>query len=143
MKSLTILFLTIATFTAILNNQSQVSAMESTTLAKCAMPTFQMALRDSKAIFAGKVVSVRKEGDEKIFKFKVEKYWKGMQSKTVEISYYENMRYQAWLKVGGRYLVYARGNDDGTLSDGRCSLTKNYSEAKGDLKLLGKGKILR
>ncbi len=143
MKLLTILFLAISTFTSVPATNTEVSAMESNSFAKCAMPTFQMAYRDSKAIFAGKVVSVRTEGDEKIFKFRVEKYWKSKQNKTVEVRYYENMRYQAWLKVGGRYLVYARGNDDGTLRDGRCSLTKNYSESKGDLKLLGKGKIPR
>ena len=143
MKLLTILILGFTTFTAIPNNQSQVSAMESKTFAKCRMPSFQEAYTESKTIFAGKIVSVRIEGDEKIFKFRVEKYWKGAKNKTVEVKYYETTRYQAWLKVGGRYLVYARGNDDGTLSDGRCSLTKNYLDAKGDLKLLKKGKIPR
>ncbi len=143
MKLLTILFLTIATFTSFSANNQRVSANELESIAKCAIPSFQVAYKDSKTIFVGKVLSERKEGDEKIFKFRVEKYWKGKQSKTVEVRYYETMRYQAWLKVGGKYLVYARGNDDGTLSDGRCSLTKNYSDAKGDLKKLGKGKIPR
>lgn len=143
MKLLTILFLTIATFTGFSLNQSEVSAKETETLAKCAMPNFTRAYADSKTIFVGKVLSVRKEGDEKIFTFRVEKYWKNKVKKTVEVRYYENMRYQAWLEVGKRYLVYTQGNDDGTLSDGRCSLTKNYSDAKGDLKLLKKGKIPR
>ena len=143
MKLLTVIFLVITTFTGFSATNTEVSAEESATFAKCAMPSFASAYRDAKAIFAGKVLSVRTEGDEKIFKFRVEKYWKGKKSKTLEVRYYETTRYQAWLEVGKHYLVYARGNDDGTLSDGRCSLTKNYSDAKGDLKLLGKGKIVR
>lgn len=143
MKSLTILILTITAFTGFLTDKTEVSAKESESIAKCAMPTFNQAYKNSKAIFAGKVTSVRTEGDERIFTFQVEKYWKGAKSKTLEVRHYETMRYQAWMQVGGRYLVYARGNDDGTLSDGRCSLTKNYSEASAELKKLGKGKIVK
>ena len=139
MKLLIVLFLAITLFITFSLNESKVSAKESESLAKCAMPTFDNAYRDSKAIFAGKVLSVRTDGDEKIFKFRVEKYWKGTVGKTVEVRYYETTRYQAWLQVGKRYLVYARGNNNGTLSDGRCSLTKNYSEASSDLNKLGKG----
>lgn len=143
MKLLTILFLTIAVFTVFLTDKSKVSAKESESYVRCAMPTFNQAYKNSKAIFAGKVTSVRTEGDERIFTFQVEKYWKGTKSKTLEVRYYETMRYQAWLKVGGRYLVYARSDENGTLSDGRCSLTKNYSEASADLKKLGKAKIIK
>lgn len=143
MKLLFILIIALTIFTTILTFKTEVSAKESAAFAKCAMPTFNAAYQNSKAIFAGKVLSERKEGDERIFTFRVEKYWKGKKSKTIEVRYYENMRYQAWLKVGGRYLVYARDNEDGTLFDGRCSLTKNYSEANADLKKLGKAKIVK
>jgi hypothetical protein len=144
MKLLTILFLNIASFSGFLPNDIDSAAVhEPVTLAKCAMPVFENAYRDSKAIFAGQVLSVRSEGDEKIFRFRVEKYWKGGVGKTVEVRYYETMRYQAWLRVGQKYLVYARGNENGSLSDGRCSLTKNYSEATTDLKKLGRGRIAR
>jgi hypothetical protein len=148
MKLLTIVFLALTSLIGLLPNTAEVSAFEvsafeSESLAKCAMPSFEASYRDSAAIFTGKVLSERKEGDEKIFTIRVEKYWKGKKSKTVEVHYYETMRYQAWLKVGEKYLVYARSNDQGTLSDGRCSLTKNYSEAKADLKKLGKGKIVK
>lgn len=143
MKLLIILFLTIAVFTVILTGKSEVSAKEAESLAKCRMPSFNEAYKNSKAIFAGKVLSVRTEDDERIFTFQVEKYWKGAKSKMLEVRYYETMRYQAWLQVGGRYLVYAGGNDNGTLSDGRCSLTKNYSEASAELKRLGKGKVVK
>lgn len=140
MKLLTVLILLIATVTGFSANGTESSATESNLFAKCRVPYFEESYKESKAIFVGKVLSVRKEGDEKIFKFQVEKYWKGKKSKTLEVKYYENMRYQAWLEVGKKYLVYARGNDDGTLSDGRCSLTKIYSEANPDLKKLGKAK---
>jgi hypothetical protein len=143
MKLLTILFLNIASFSGFLPNTLDAAAHEPVATVKCAMPVFENARRDSKAIFAGKVLSIRSDGDEKVFKFRVEKYWKGGLGRTVEVRYYETMRYQAWLRVGQKYLVYARGNDNGTLSDGRCSLTKNYSDAASDLKKLGRGKIPR
>ena len=143
MNLLIIAFIAIKIFTPLSTNNFKVLAETSTSFAKCRMPSFEEAYQESKAIFVGKVLSERKEGDDKIFKIRVEKYWKGKQSKIVEVSYYETMRYQAWFQVGGRYLVYARGNDDGTLSDGRCSQTKKYSEAKDDLKKLGKGKIVK
>jgi len=143
MKILTILFLTIATFTSILTNHPEVSAKEAETIAKCAMPNFTRAYADAKTIFVGKVLSLRTEGSEKILTFRVEKYWKSAVTKTVEVRYFETFNYEVWLKVGGRYLVYARGNDDGTLSDGRCSLTKKHSEAGSDLKKLKKGKLPR
>jgi hypothetical protein len=143
MKLLTIIILAITAFTAFTLNKSKVSAMESASFAKCAIQPFNVEYENSKSIFAGKVLSVRKEGDEKIFTFRVEKYWKSKVKKNVEVRYYENMRYQAWLEVGKRYLVYAKGENNGVLSDGRCSWTKSYSDAKGDLKLLKKGKIPR
>jgi hypothetical protein len=143
MKLSIILILAVATFTVFLGNQPEVSAKESEPIAKCAMPNFQKAYTDSKTIFVGKVLSIKQDGDAKILKFQVEKYWKSKVKKTVEVRYYETFNYEVWLKVGKRYLVYAKDNEDGTLSDGRCSLTKNYSEAKDDLKKLGKGKIPR
>lgn len=143
MKILNVLFLAIVIVMSVLTNKSEVSAKETLELSKCAMPNFTKAYTDSKSIFVGKVLSLRKEGDEKILKFQVEKYWKSKVQKTVEVRYYETLNYEVWLKVGKRYLVYTKGNDDGTLSDGRCSMTKNYSEAKSDLKKLGKGKIPR
>lgn len=139
MKLLIIVFLLVSFFTV----NSEVSAGESEFIAKCAMPNFTKAYQDSNAIFAGKVINVRTEGDERIFTLKVEKYWKGTKSKTLEVRYYETTYYQAWLKVGGRYLVFARKNDNGTLSDGRCSLTKDYSQASAELKKLGKGKLVK
>lgn len=133
----------ILTFSIFWIPKSEVSAKESGTIAKCAMPSFTRAYQDSSAIFSGKVLSERTEGNERIFTLQVEKYWKGTKSKTLEVRYYETSYYQAWLKVGGRYLVFARKNDKGNLSDNKCSLTRDYSQASAELKKLGKGKIVK
>ncbi len=143
MNLLTIIFSVFAIFTNLPATDANILVTESESFAKCATPPFDAEYKNSKAIFAGKVLSVRTDGDEKIFKFRVEKYWKGAVGKTVEVRYYETMRYQAWLEVGKRYLVYAKGGNSGNLSDGRCSWTKNYSDASTDLHKLGKGKLPR
>ena len=143
MHLLTIIFSLFTIFTSFSATNTNIPATESVSFAKCAMPTFESEYKNSKVIFVGTILSERKEGDDKVFTFQVEKYWKGKASKTVEVSYYENMHYQAWFKVGNKYLVYAKGNNDGALSDNKCSWTKDYSAAKDDLKRLGKGKNLR
>jgi hypothetical protein len=50
------------------------------------------------------------------------------------------MRFQAFYQVGGKYLVFARANDEGDLTDGRCSRSKDVSDATDDIKGLGKSK---
>lgn len=143
MKLLSILLLSVVSLSFFLSGKTEVSAKNSESFAKCRMPTFTEAYREANTIFAGKVLSVRKEGDERIFTLQVEKYWKGTKSKTLEVRYYETWNFQAWLQVGGRYLVYARKDEKGNLVDGRCSMTKNYSEASVELKKLGKAKLVK
>jgi hypothetical protein len=142
---LLILIMVSVVFTGISDHRFEVAAKETGTLEKCAIPPFGQAYKFSKAVFIGKVLSVREEDSKKIFEFKVEKYWKGIKAKNVEVGIYETTRYQAWYKVGGRYLVFARATDDGKLIDGRCSRSKDAadSNAADDLKQLGKGKIMR
>ncbi len=110
--------------------------------AKCAIPNFQTAYRGSKAVFVGEVVGEEKNGDLRIFDFKVEKYWKGANAKRVRVYVYETARYQAWFKQGGRYLVYAGADADGRLEVGRCSRSRDAEDAE-DLPKLGKGKTPR
>jgi hypothetical protein len=110
---------------------------------KCAITSFQSAYSQSKAVFAGEVVSEGKDGDTRTFDFKVEKYWKGADSKNVEILVYETARYQAWFKKGGKYLIYATADEDGKLHVGRCSRSRDLEIAGDDLQKLGKGKIPR
>lgn len=107
---------------------------------KCAVPSFESAYRQSKAVFVGEVVGEEKNGDTKTFDFKVEKYWKGAGSKNIEINVYEMARFQAWFKKGERYLVYAWADEDGKLHISRCSRSRSVESADEDLKQLGKGK---
>jgi hypothetical protein len=110
---------------------------------RCAIMDVKTALRASSAIFAGRVLSETKNGSEKTFEFRVEKYWKGVGKKKVKVSVQETARFQAWFRVGESYLVFARDGEDGRLRDYRCSASKLLSEASKDLKALGRAKIPR
>ena len=110
---------------------------------KCAIPSFQTAYSQAKAVFVGEVVGEEKQGDTRTFDFKVEKYWKGANAENVEILVYETARFQAWFKKGGKYLIYAGGDEDGKLHVGRCSRSRDVEDAEEDLQKLGKGKIPR
>lgn len=108
--------------------------------AKCRILSFDEAFNSAKSVFVGKILSEEKNGDLRTFKFEVNKYWKGANKKTIEISVYETMRYQAWFKVGEVYLIYASANDNDKLSVGRCSRSRLQDEAAEDLRKLGTGK---
>ena len=110
--------------------------------AKCAPPAVEAAYKNSKAVFVGEVLSVASDGDVKTFTFAVEKNWKGATSEEIEVSVQETMRYQAWFKVGEKYLVYARGNgkDDERLWEFRCSRSKSLEHAAEDITKLGRVK---
>ncbi len=110
---------------------------------KCRIAPFQEAYREAKAVFVGEVVGEEKNGDTRTFDFKVEKYWKNADTQNIEINVYETARYQAWFKKGEKYLVYAGGGEDGKLSVGRCSRSREAEGADEDLRQLGKGKIPR
>jgi len=110
---------------------------------KCAIPSFQSAYGQAKAVFVGEVVGEEKQGDIRTFDFKVEKYWKGADAGHVEILVYETARYQAWFKKGGKYLICADTDEDGKLHVGRCSRSRDVEDAEEDLQKLGKGKIPR
>lgn len=136
----------ISFLTGFSNNNAEVSAKESETFAKCAIAAFRQEYETAKAIFIGKVLSVREEGDgKKIFEFKVEKYWKGIKTKKIEVGVFETTRYQAIYKVGETYLVYARAGNDGKLVDKRCSRSRDAEGdyAADDLRQLGKGKRMK
>lgn len=111
--------------------------------ARCATPAFQTSYRQAKAVFVGEVVGDEKNGDVRKISFKIEKYWKGANSKTVEIRVYETMRFQSWFKKGEKYLIYASGGADGKLNVARCSRSREIKFADEDLQKLGKGKIPR
>lgn len=123
------------------NIQKAESIFQKNEAAKCRALSFEEAYRESEAIFVGEVLSAEKIGDDKVFKFKVEKYWKGKDAQNVEVSVYESTRYQAWFKTGEKYLVFANSDEEGVLRDAaRCSRSKNLENASEDLTKLGEGK---
>lgn len=107
---------------------------------KCRVFSFNEAYNASEAVFIGKVSSVEKNGDVKTFVFEVEKYWKGSNKKKIKIDVYETMRFQAYFQIGKQYLIYATPNNEGKLSVGRCSRSRDAEDAKEDLEKLGAGK---
>lgn len=108
---------------------------------KCAIPRLTDAYRQSSAVFVGEVTKEEKNGDVRSFELAVESYWKGPGRKKIRIDVYETARYQAWFKVGEKYLIYAdAGEKKGSLSVGRCSRSREFTGAADDLKQLGKGK---
>jgi hypothetical protein len=107
---------------------------------KCAIPPFQSAYQEAKAVFVGEVVGDEKDGDTRTFDFKVEKYWKGRKTKKIEILVYETTRFQAWFRKGEKYLIYANVDNDGKLRVGRCSRSRDLDAAGEDLQKLGKGR---
>lgn len=112
-------------------------------IARCAIPNFEREFRNSQAVFVGKVTKVTKVGDDRIFEFAVEKYWKGPTTKRMTVSFYENTRYQVWFKLGETYLMFAARDSDGRFTVGRCSRSKDLSHADEDLKKLGAAKLPR
>ncbi len=109
--------------------------------ARCAIPSFAAAKNRAQAIFVGKVLSKKSNGDEKIFEFEIEKYWKGEDKKKIKVRVYENPRFQAWFETGETYLIFADADeDDGKLFVGRCSRSKEIDAASEDLKSLGEAK---
>ncbi len=111
---------------------------------KCAIQKFDDEYKNSKAVFVGKVVKEKKDGNKKIFEFEVSKYWKGIESKMVKVVVTENMRFQAQFKLDGNYLVFAKDNEEGGLWDGRCSRSRDLEgfggEVEEDLTKLGDAK---
>ncbi len=108
---------------------------------KCRMPSFEEAYGESEAVFIGEVLSAEKKGDDKVFKFRVEKYWKGNGEREVQIRVYESTRFQAWFKTGEKYLVFANADEEGILRDyARCSRSKELENASDDVEKLGEAK---
>lgn len=112
--------------------------------ARCATPDFEREYEISRAVFIGTVKKAREDGDRKIFEFKVEKYWKGVEESSVTVTVHENPRFEAQFAEGGRFLVFAKSDEQGGLVDGRCSRSKDLDKfaegAEEDLRKLGPAK---
>ena len=96
----------------------RVEAETESALAKCAIPSFDKEYENSRTVFVGKVVKIEKDGNKRIFKFEVKKYWKGVEKKYIKVSVRERPRYQAQFMMDGEYLVFAKDDNDGGFRDG-------------------------
>ena len=107
-------------------------------------PGVAESLKDSAAVFAGKVLSISPSGDDPEaamsgFKitFAVEKSWKGIRTEKVVIATSPGGGMCGYhFEKEGRYLVYASGDKE--LSTGICSRTAPLDEAAGDVAQLDK-----
>jgi hypothetical protein len=105
------------------------------------------AKKESDAVFAGKVLEII-ESDELFntqVKIKVINVWKGILSEEITIfTGRDDGMCRYYFEVGKTYLVYGRkggmSNSSENLETDMCSRTQLYSDAKHDLRILGKGK---
>jgi hypothetical protein len=117
-------------------------------------------LKNSKAVFSGRVISIKNPlrdrlaktqkgkitvmplgGDLRI-KFAVEESWKNVnRRKLIVITGANSAACGYGFIVGERYLVYATADEKGILYTGICSRTSPLAseQARGDIEILGKG----
>jgi hypothetical protein len=103
------------------------------------------AQKQSRAVFVGKVMQVLQQPDSSdvVVRFRVEKSWKGNLPREVIVVTGQgggDCGYR--FEVGGKYLVYAYGPNETSLGTNICQRTAALSEARADIKHLGKSKTL-
>jgi len=104
------------------------------------------AKKDSQAVFSGKVLQIirKPENHQVVVKLRVENLWKGNLSKEVTVLTGSDSALCGYqFEVGQSYLIYASGADKNNLHTNICTRTAKFSEAKADVKALGKGRITR
>ena len=112
-------------------------------------PSPRQELKQSIAVFAGKVVDFRVQRSsqgylERRVKFSVSKVWKGVSRKTVVVitGFGEGDCGCPFVKKG-EYLLYARAREgQKLLYTDVCMRTARLAAAKKDLQALGKGRTL-
>lgn len=98
----------------------------------CLPPTFEAQIKASTAVFTGKVVSSKHNGEQLEITFELDKRWKGPSVKNIVVHTSENTASCGYPFEANRvYLVYASGKEK--LEVSLCSRTKPVTEAKEDL----------
>jgi hypothetical protein len=108
------------------------------------MQQVSRAKNDALVVFTGKVLEiVKKPGSSSVVvKFRAEKSWKGNVSRRINISTGENSALCGFnFEVGKSYLIYAQGTNATDLQTNICTRTAGLTNAKADLKVLGRGRI--
>ena len=94
----------------------------------------------SEAVFAGKVMRIRRKNSEVRVKFKVMTSWKGEVNKKQVITTQINSAACGYsFERGQQYLVYASKLGSNLLSTNICSRTKLLANAQEDVSELGEG----
>lgn len=96
-------------------------------------------LKEAAAVFVGEVVESDVGGRRGLFKFRVERFWKGVKAEYITISSQREMC-SLFFRVGEKWLVYAFGDE---LWTDTCMRTRPLESVSKDLKALGKGKVLK
>ena len=96
-------------------------------------------LRQAKAVFVGEVVEANVGGVRGLFKFRVERFCKGVKERFVTISSQRGLCSLSF-GVGERWLIYAYGDE--LLTD-FCMRTARVGNVAEDMKALGKGKVFK
>ena len=102
------------------------------------------ALTESRAVFAGKVLEINEspQAYSVVVRLKVEQSWKGLFLEEINIVTGRgggDCGYR--FEVGESYIVYAYGPSESILATDICQRTAKLTEAREDLKVLGKGKV--
>ncbi len=107
-------------------------------------------LKEARAVFIGEVVEIGHNDKDNwatvAVKFKVERYWKGIKESYATVVTAPGVCCTCGLKVelGGKYLIYAFDMENGQMETSLCtSASVESSRSIDELKLLGKGKVLK
>ena len=99
-------------------------------------------LKKASAVFVGEVVEAGVGGSSSRYKFRVERYWKGVREEYIIISVGYGLCARPFT-VGQKWLVYAFDYEKEGLTSDVCTRTKRLTVADDDLKALGKGKTIK
>ena len=116
-----------------------VLAAETAHACSCNMPQAAAAMQQSAAVFEGRVVSVRTEGDRLEATLRVTQAWKGIDTEEVVVG---TVAHESMCGVpfteGSVWLVYAE-RAEGSLHTGLCHRTRLRADAEEDVQSFGAG----
>jgi hypothetical protein len=135
-------------FSAIAASTAILFTADSARACTCAEQTIEEAVKNSAAIFEGRVIEIKVGADENgvstrtnQIRFRIVRSWKGVQQEEIIV---RTMNNEAACGYGFRanqsYLVFADGNSSGLLA-GLCSRTKPIEKADEEIRVLGMGEV--
>lgn len=137
------IFLLLSVVALLISTQINAFACSCPTIGGTLEQHIKWKLKDSKAVFSGKVIEINDKPQSRDFfvKIKVEKLWKGSLSEEVVITTERSTASCGYpFEVGKNYLVYTHGSGAMNLTTGLCMNNLELQKATEELKILGKGK---